>query len=72
MSEIVKIIYCPICGKPFQVDEKDPQPTCGDPNCYREARSRGLTAAAVAKPPTKELPLVREKGKTPFKKKKAS
>lgn len=45
-TEVV-IVRCPICDKPFQVPTGEVWPTCGDPGCIREARSRGLPIAVT-------------------------
>jgi len=41
---------CPICRTTYQTSKELPAPTCGHPNCIREARERGL-------PITPQLPL---------------
>jgi len=41
---------CPICNTSYQTSKHAPAPTCGNPNCIREARERGL-------PITPQLPL---------------
>ncbi len=41
---------CPICRIRYQTSKEAPAPTCGNPNCIREARARGL-------PITPQLPL---------------
>ncbi|MBA7587169.1 hypothetical protein ES708_29187 [subsurface metagenome] len=33
---------CPICRTKYQALKEAPAPTCGNPNCIREARARGL------------------------------
>ena len=33
---------CPICRTKYQTLKEAPAPTCGNPNCIREARARGL------------------------------
>lgn len=33
---------CPICSTLYQTSREAPAPTCGNPNCIREARARGL------------------------------
>jgi len=38
----IRIVRCPICSKPYQVAEGVLAPTCGDPDCIREARARGM------------------------------
>jgi len=54
---------CPICQARYQTLIAAPAPTCGNPNCIREARERGL-------PFTPQLPLLPEKPKKPEKRKK--
>lgn len=60
MKEKQTIVTCPICGKPYQVAEEAPEPTCGDPNCVRKARSQGLPFAPGQRQPEK-LPPAAEK-----------
>jgi len=33
---------CPICFTRYYTPDNKPAPTCGNPNCIREARGRGL------------------------------
>lgn len=46
------IVRCPICGIPYQISLDVIMPTCGKPNCIREARSRGLPFATITKTPS--------------------
>lgn len=36
---------CPMCRKCYPTLKARPSPTCGNPNCIREARARGLPFA---------------------------
>ena len=39
-------LSCPICRVKYQTPELEPAPTCGNPNCIREARARGMPFTA--------------------------
>jgi len=43
---------CPICGINYLTSKKLPAPTCGNPNCIREARARGLPFAPLTSKPS--------------------
>jgi len=52
---------CPICQAKYQTSKEAPAPTCGHPNCIREARAQGKpfvvpTGKPVGSPPAATLP----------------
>jgi len=59
---------CPICREVYQARIVQPAPTCGNPNCIREARERGLPFAVppmgpVHGPEPKKKPTAKKPGK---------
>jgi len=58
---------CPICSTKYRPSKDYTRPTCGDPNCIREARGLGLP---FANEPTKK-PVVPKTPKKPKKEKPA-
>ena len=56
---------CPICQAKYQTSNERPAPTCGHPNCIREARDRGLpfVASPVFSGEKPLIPRKRTKGK---------
>jgi len=59
------LLRCPICGTKYQTPKKLPAPTCGNPNCIREARARGLpfTTQTTKKPVKPKKPKKPKEGK---------
>lgn len=65
---------CPICQTQYTTSIERPAPTCGNPNCIREARAQGKpfavpTGKPVGLPPAAPLPA---KGKSTKPKRKRS
>lgn len=57
-------VTCPICGKPYQMAEPGSPPTCGDPNCIREARASGLPFKTTRQQPKRAEPTARKRTKS--------
>jgi len=54
---------CPICGQYYEKSRWKPAPTCGNPNCIREARARGLPFAVPPRGPEKMPEAKKKRGK---------
>jgi len=54
---------CPICQTKYRPSKGYTSPTCGNPNCIREARERGLPFASQPIHP-EEKPVIAKKATT--------
>jgi len=57
---------CPICGQTYLLPKARTSPTCGNPNCIREARARGLPfASEPILPRVKLSPVIKKRKPKP-------